>query len=307
MTKQELEQRIRQDKSAVLIVNTLARQGQELYERTRQLLQENGITVTAAYPVKNPANLLSVTKDVIAQGNPLVIVGGGDGTLSSVVDAFAFKDTVLGLLPLGTGNSFAQTLDVPFSLEGAVQTIAQGKVAEVDLGKVNDDYFANVATVGLAGNAARRIRPDIKRYFGPLAYALAGAEAFFTHRAFRCRISSAEFDRVLTTHMVMVANGRYYGRFPLTADSTVDDCHLTVFTMGANRLELIKVGLAFLVQKHTSIPEANVFTTTAFSIETDTPQDVDLDGEVTAETPVRFSIVPNALRVMVPAKSEHVD
>jgi predicted polyphosphate/ATP-dependent NAD kinase len=64
------------------------------------------------------------------RGHRLVIVGGGDGTISSVVDLFAYRNVVFGLLPLGTANSFAKTLSIPLDVEGAVEVIVNGKLAD---------------------------------------------------------------------------------------------------------------------------------------------------------------------------------
>jgi len=97
------------------------------------------------------------------------VVGGGDGTLSSAVGAFAYADAALGVLPLGTGNSFAQTLTIPQNLERALDIIAGGKVVDVDLGIVNGAYFSNVATIGLSANVARRTPKGLKRVLGPIA------------------------------------------------------------------------------------------------------------------------------------------
>jgi len=57
---------------------------------------------------------------------------------------------VLGILPLGTGNSFARTLGIPLTIEGAADVIAYGKVADIDLGKIDHDYFANIASLGFS-------------------------------------------------------------------------------------------------------------------------------------------------------------
>lgn len=145
-TKQTLEKDIRAAASAVLIVNTYSRRGERLFFRAIDQLTAQGITIAAAYPVRDPVRLPEVINEAISRGHQLVVVGGGDGTISSIVDSFAYQDVVLGLLPLGTGNSFARTLGIPLSLEGAVDVIAHGKVADVDLGKVGEDYFARQFT-----------------------------------------------------------------------------------------------------------------------------------------------------------------
>ena len=147
MTKQELEQCIKAEKTAALVVNTHARKGERLFAQAQNYLTTRGISLIASSPVKDPSRLPDVIKDLVHRGCKFIIVGGGDGTVSSIVDALAYQDVVLGLLPLGTGNSFARTLGLPLSLQGAIEVVVQGKVADIDLSKVDGDYFANVASL----------------------------------------------------------------------------------------------------------------------------------------------------------------
>src|SRR3546814_10016214 len=79
----------------------------------------------------------------------MVIVGGGDGSVSGSVDSFVDKDCIFALLPLGTENSFARTLGIPLDLPGADDVIAIGRRARIDLGAIHNDYFANVAAIGV--------------------------------------------------------------------------------------------------------------------------------------------------------------
>src|SRR5689334_4703225 len=112
-TKTELDQRIKEQKSAVLIVNTYSRRGERSFFQALDALQKNGLTITASYAVQHPDRLAEVVREAIEQKGDLVIVGGGDGTISSIVDFFAYQDVVLGILPFGTGNSFARTIGIP--------------------------------------------------------------------------------------------------------------------------------------------------------------------------------------------------
>jgi diacylglycerol kinase (ATP) len=156
-SKHALEQQIKEERSAVLVVNTHSRRGQRLFFKALDALEQRGIHVTASYPVRHPERLPEVIQEAIARGNKLVVVGGGDGTLSAIVDSFADQEVVLGILPLGTSNSFARSLNIPLSLEGAIEVITQGKVVDVDLGKAGTDYFANTVTIGLTAEIARAI------------------------------------------------------------------------------------------------------------------------------------------------------
>jgi diacylglycerol kinase family enzyme len=163
LSKAELGAEIRRLREAVLVVNTASRHGERSFSAARAGLEKHGIRVVESYPVRTPSQLPKIVESAIRAGHRLVVVGGGDGTLSSVVGAFAYADAVLGVLPLGTGNSFAQTLTVPGRLDAALDVIANGKVVDVDLGIVNGAYFANVVTIGLSADVARRRRSAMRR------------------------------------------------------------------------------------------------------------------------------------------------
>jgi hypothetical protein len=114
-----------------------------LLSETQSQLTKLGVVLDAAFSVRNPEKLIEIVGEAVKQGHKFIIVGGGDGTISSVVDHFANTRLLFGVLPLGTANSFARTLGIPVNLEGAIDVLINGKVADVYLGKINEDYFAN--------------------------------------------------------------------------------------------------------------------------------------------------------------------
>ena len=105
-----------------------------------------------------------VVKAAIAKA-PMVIIGGGDGTLSSDVDHFVGKDTVFAVLPLGTANSFARTLGLPLDIDGAIDVIAHGRRKRIDLGDDRRRLFRQCR-----GNGAE---PVDRRYGAARAEALS--------------------------------------------------------------------------------------------------------------------------------------
>lgn len=287
---------------AVLIVNTHSRHGRRLFAQARRLLGMKGIRLLGAYPIDEPEQMGEQVKACIDQGRKFIIVGGGDGTMSSIVDAFAYQDAVLGLLPLGTGNSFARTLELPLDLAGAIDVFLTGKVESVDLGRVNDDYFANVTSLGLSAVVARQISDTTKKLFGRFAYGLSGVRVFPFYQAFASHLESAEKSFDVETRQIVVANGRFHSGGAVAPDATIQDHRLVVFTLGGfSRRQLFKIWLAYQFGRHTILPESHYFTTQDVTITTDPPQYVDVDGEVTIQTPARFRVAPNALKVMVPA------
>lgn len=306
-TKRELEKRIRKAKTAVLIVNTYSRRGEKLFFRVLDLLQKRGIRVTASYPVRHPDRLPEVVTEAIRRKGDLVIVGGGDGTISSIVDYFAYKDIVFGLLPLGTGNSFARSLGIPLDLEGAIDVMVNGKVSDVDLGKVNDDYFANVISIGFPAEVARATPRWLKRITGPLAYGIIGIRYLFTTQKFRCDLTVNGKKQTAYTHQIIVANGSFYGIMPLGKEAHVDNRLLFVLTMNMmSRWKLLYFWLMFFLNKHKTLSEVIYFTTEKVSIVTDPVRYIDIDGESVAQTPAVLSVAPEALKIMTPKEFEEL-
>jgi diacylglycerol kinase (ATP) len=307
-TKKELHKIIEKEKSAVLVVNTHSRRGERLFFRALDELTKRGINITASYPVRHPDRLPAIMKEAIRRQGSLVIVGGGDGTISSIVDHFAYQDMVLGILPLGTGNSFARTLGIPLTLEGAVNVIATGKVADIDLGKIDNDYFANMAALGFSADVAHSSPNTLKKFLGPLAYLFVAVGHFFRHRSFSCTFHTANEEHVIKTHQVLIANGSFMGKTFFTPAINPDDRSLIVFTMDMlNRWQMLNLWIAFLLGKYTTFSEAKYFRTREIRIEADPPQHIDVDGEKTTQTPVTVSLAPEALKVMVPQSFQDVD
>ena len=106
-------------KEAVLVVNAASRKGQALFREASDKLRDAGIVLTSAFALRDPRLLVPTVKEAVRSGAPMVIVGGGDGSLSYTVDEVVDRDCVFALLPLGTANSFARNFP-PALLTSAV-------------------------------------------------------------------------------------------------------------------------------------------------------------------------------------------
>lgn len=300
----ELRQAVRDGQPAALVINTRSRLGDALLRRVRLGLAQRGIQLAEAYAIRQPAVLREAIHALVNRPYPLVIVAGGDGTFTSIVGEFAYRDVVLGLIPAGTGNSFALTLGIPRSIEGALDVIANGRVATIDLGKVNDDYFANVTSIGLTV-AATRITPWLlKRLIGPSAYVLAGIYQFCLHRSFACRLIIDGEPRTLQTHQLIIANGRYFGETMLSDDASVTNQQLTLYHMTPlERWQLARLWLSIFRRQPSPLPGLEQILVREILVETDPAQCLAIDGELRGQTPARFVSAPRALYVMTPSPS----
>ena len=302
--------------AAAVLVNGRSRRGAAGYERVQRAMERSGVRVAFYALVHDQDSIAAAVTDAIARGCTLVVVGGGDGTVGTVAGLLADLPTdrrpVLGVLPLGTANDFARTLDLPVDLAGAVAVIADGKVVDIDLGRANGLPFLNVASLGLSVEATMALRPDLKRRLGSLAYPIATMVAYRRHRPFRARLefpdeehSPLELGDLL---QVAVGNGRHYGGGNTVApDAGIDDSTLDVYAIQAGRLR-DHLSVARLLRDGSLIQHDHVqhLITRSLILHTDEPQPVNLDGEIATNSPVRFSVQRNGLNVAVPTHITHL-
>jgi diacylglycerol kinase (ATP) len=297
---------------AALIVNTRSRTGERAFFQALDHLQEMHVPLGVTYPIRDPARLPEAVQEVLGDGYEFLILGGGDGTVSSVVDFLADRGTLLGLLPLGTANDFARTLDIPEDIEEACKLIANGKVVDIDLGLAGDNFYVNVASVGLSVEATRALSPWLKKSTGPLAYPVAAIRAFLKHEPFSAKLTfpegdhePVEYDRLL---QVAVGNGRFYGGGMIVAlESGIDDKTLDIYAIDLGRRRDL-IGAVRYLKSGDFIKTDGVhnFRTPRVRLETDPDLPVNIDGEVVTRTPQDFSVAQNALNVLVPQDSTAV-
>jgi len=285
---------------ATVVLNLHSSKTRHYVEEIPRMLAERGIETVAMHLLEGNEKVTKTVKRAIKGGATHVIVGGGDGTMAQAVNALAHKETILGVVPLGTGNSFALTLGIGENIEAALDIIAAGRIVNVDLGVVNKHYFANFATIGLPAEIAASTDRTLKTIVGPLAYALGGIKPFLQHRAFRAKIKADDNDLKLTTQQMVIASGRFFGKQPLMPDATITDGRLAFFTTsGVSHLEIARTYVAMGMGLSGLLPDAHRFSAEKITIKTKPKQPLSIDGNALGTTPARFSVAPRALRVIV--------
>jgi YegS/Rv2252/BmrU family lipid kinase len=296
-SKTELQEAIRRERRAVLVVNTRSRRGRRRYEIVRERLADFDLLGT--FPVERPDQLPGVLAEAIALGPDLLVAGGGDGTVSEAARNLAHRDIALGVLPLGTTNNFARALAIPPRPGGALGVLTAGKVADVDLGQAGETIFANHANVGLSAQVGARVPAGLKRHVGKSAYPLTAVARLAWHRPFRARIRAAGAEYEVVTHQLNIVNGRFQAGQPITRDATVDDRLLHVYPLGgALRRQLLSASVRQALAGRRRPTAPPFLATDDLLVETDPPLPLDVDGEVHGRTPVRVRLLPNALRVL---------
>jgi diacylglycerol kinase (ATP) len=248
-----------------------------------------------------------------ADGAELVLVVGGDGTVSEVANGLAGADgTVdMAVVQRGSGCDFIRTYGIPKDADGALRVAAEGLPRTIDLGRVSfaghdgtpaQRYFANVASAGLTGVAADRVNRSGKPLGATVAFGWAAIATFFGYRnsRFVVEIDGERIDQVCNN--AIVGNGRYFaGGMKILPDADPSDGELDVIVWG----DVSKVDLALNMHKlyrgtHTRHPKATIRRARRVVVTPDADLPIEVDGEQPGLTPATFEVVPSALRLRVP-------
>ncbi|GEO13878.1 lipid kinase [Microvirga aerophila] len=231
-----------------------------------------------------------------------VVVGGGDGTINAAALGVIEADLPLGILPLGTANDLARTLEIPPDLDGAADIIAAGKTRRIDLGLVNGEPFFNVASLGLSAELAQKLTRDIKRRYGRLGYALVALKVLLQARPFRAIITTETETVRVRTLQIAVGNGVFYGGGnAVEQDAAIDDQHLDLYSLELERAwKLALMARSFRYGRHGAWSEVRAIKAKEFDIRTRRPRPINADGEIATQTPAHFTIKPCAVTVFTP-------
>ena len=238
-------------------------------------------------------------------GVPMVIVGGGDGSLSSCVDELVGRDCVFAILPLGTANSFARTLGIPLDLDGAVRTIATGKRRRLDLGLVNGDYFANAAALGISPQIGETVPHRLKRYLGRFGYLLWAIWCLLRFTPFKLHIDDGHEKRSMWASEVRIFNGRFHGGVELVEDEELDDGEIVIQAVtGKSVVRLAWDWFARFFKLPGRGAMTQEFRGSRLVIDTEPHLKVSIDGEVLTRTPAVIESAHKAIDVVVPADAQ---
>lgn len=296
-----MDSRVPSIRSAAMVVNAKSRKGQALFEQACSAARSLPFPVDA-HAVENPDELEDTLRRALAKSPDLVILGGGDGTISSLVDLLVGKDVILGVLPFGTANSFARTLGLPLDIAEAVGVFANGRARRIDLGKIDDDYFANCAAMGISPQIAETVPHGLKKVLGRVGYLGWAAYQFVRFKPFTLVVEVDGRTERLKVVEVRISNGPYHGGTELVDAATIDSGEIVVqAVMGPGKGRLIRNWGASVLRLDARHDRVRDFRGKRVRIASEPPLPISIDGEVLAKTPVTASVAAAIIEVMVPA------
>jgi len=305
-----------QFQNALLIHNPNAGNGGNARRRrideARKFLSENGIHAELA-ETTGPGHATEIAQQATREGRELVIACGGDGTINEIVNGLATAKNghrvPLALLPGGTANILAKELDLPWDIPRAAKHLVNADVREIALGlakplgqREKARYFLSVSGCGPDGMIVYSVDLGLKARVGILAYWWQGVREVVRYTFPRFRVRTG--DRQMEVTLVVVGRTKNYGGpFKITdqADLFEDQFEVMALTTqsGLRYLSYLPTLWMGNLRKEEDVHFWKAETLVCEPLDAE-PVYAQVDGESLARLPVEFSIVPRALKLLVP-------
>ena len=266
-----------------------------------------GAGISGDIELVDGAAIAEQARSAAERGDRLLIVGGGDGSVSAAAGALAGTETRLAILPLGTLNHFARDLGIPLALDEAAAVIAAGGERTVDIAEVNGRPFINNAAIGLYPLMLldRQSQQSRLGRSKRLAVVVASLRTMWNFHAWRLRLSADGGEERVETPLLLVGNNQYRLALPDAGRrDSLDDGKLSVLVMRSKSLPGFLAATArVLIGRQRDNDMADLGGVTELKVDSARRRlTLGIDGETaTLETPLTFRIRPRALRVVAPA------
>jgi diacylglycerol kinase (ATP) len=268
-----------------------------------QILEAAGYE-TSCHATTEAGDATYAARIAVERKYDLVVAAGGDGTINEVVNGIAEQSyrPKLGIIPVGTTNDFARALHIPRDIEEAARIIAQGDTIPVDIGRINDRYFINIAGGGRITELTYEVPSKLKTMVGQLAYYLKGMEMLPSIRSSNVCIEydGKVFEGEVMLFLVGLTNS--VGGFEkLSPDSSINDGLFTLLIVKkANLADFIRIASLAVRGEHVNDPSVLYTKANYIKVHSNEKVQLNLDGEFGGLLPAEFSNLYRHLEVFVP-------
>ena len=239
--------------------------------------------------------------EIVDESYSYILIAGGDGTVDILINAMKEKglNLPIGILPVGTANDFGKFINMPRDVEGALKKILSSEPVAVDIGRVNQKYFINVASTGLFTDISQKTDVNLKNTIGKLAYYLKGIEELPNFRKLKVKITSKELTYDGDMYLLLVFNGQTAGNLKLATRADVRDGFLDVIVIKAVPVyEILPLFIKILKGEHLDSEKVIYFKTNNVLIESDEDIVTDIDGEKGPGFPLRIECIKGGIKVL---------
>ncbi|WP_087974682.1 diacylglycerol kinase [Oceanobacillus rekensis] len=259
---------------------------------------------TSTHATTSEGDAIKAARTAVERGYDLIVAAGGDGTINEVINGLAEQDhrPRLGIIPAGTTNDFARALHISRDIQKAVDIILSGKSMLLDIGKVNEHYFINIAGGGKLTELTYDVPSKLKTVIGQLAYYIRGIEMLPSLKPSNVKI---EYDGEILEEDIMlflVSNSNSVGGFEkLAPDAKMNDGYFDLLILRKTNLaEFIQIATLALRGEH--LKSKNIIYKQAkhIKVNTDEKMQLNIDGEYGGLLPGEFINLQQHIEFCVP-------
>ncbi|KFD05059.1 diacylglycerol kinase catalytic domain-containing transcriptional regulator [Kluyvera ascorbata ATCC 33433] len=287
--------------ASLLILNGKGANTPQLREAV-ELLRDEGVTIYVRVTWEK-GDAVRYVEEAIRLNVETVIAGGGDGTINEVATVLIHSESrevpALGILPLGTANDFATSVNIPADLANALKLAIAGRDVPVDIAQVNHKTcFINMATGGFGTRITTETPEKLKAALGGVSYLIHGLMRMDTLKPDRCEIRGENFSWQGDALVIGIGNGRQAGGGQqLCPDALINDglLHLRIFT-GEELIPALFNTLASNDGTENLVDSVSPW----FEVTASHEMTFNLDGEPLSGKTFRMEILPAALRCRLP-------
>ena len=240
-------------------------------------------------------------------------ISGGDGTINEVINGFqdAKNAPVLGIIPSGTVNDVAHSLNLSKNIKKCVKNIINGEIFEHDIFRVNDRYGIYVCCTGLFSETSYDTDRYKKKHLGKLAYFFRGLNELSTTKPTHIKLITDDETIEQDCAMLLIFNSRSAAGFKINKKAKLDDglVELVIFHSHKKRIwfsEILRTVSLFLFGANFIKKSKNVTyrQLSHFGIELNDSAVINLDGEKSGTGSFEFSVINKGVKILIPKNAK---
>jgi YegS/Rv2252/BmrU family lipid kinase len=266
---------------------------------------------------EKPSQAIDISRAAIREGSELIVGVGGDGTINEIANGFfdgrdiINPETIMGIVPSGTGCDFIKSLNIPTNLKKAMQVITQAPSPKIDIGRARfqthagsdaERYFLNVADFGFGGEVLERMNQDRAKRKAS-SYLKNTLATFFQYKSKRIKLKVDGEEIPREEYLIgAISNGRIFGKgMKIAPNARLDDEFFDiVLVKGMKAWEFLRNVWKLYTGTHLSHPKISLIQGKKIEAIPEDPTEnilIEIDGEQVGKLPATFEIVPKSISV----------
>lgn len=291
------------------IVNRASSSGRglKIWNQIENILQQKNIRYDVLF-TQQPNHATDLVKEIVRKKKAKAIIAvGGDGTVHEVINGLVGSTIPLGIIPAGSGNDFCRGLGIPLKYDKALKRILKDKRKVIDVGRINDKFFATVVGIGFDGQVAKETNKSQNKKIlnlagiGNISYIINVLKVLLYYKPTSVDL---KIDSKQTKHqnvwLVAIANSPYYaGGMMICPNARNNDQLFDIcIVQGISRWELLRIFPAVFKGKHIYHPNITTLKGKELEILSSPPMTAHADGEIIGKTPFKIMIFPLSLFIL---------